>query len=47
MRPPVPVSYAIRLPANDVLERTIEDLLTRPRGPTESPPVGPLSQIPA
>ncbi len=24
--------YAIRLPANDVLERGIEDLLTRPRG---------------
>ena len=41
------VSYAIRLPANDVLERAIEDLLTRPRGPTESCPVGPLSQIPA
>ena len=29
------MSYAIRLPANDVLERAIEDLLTRPRGPTE------------
>jgi hypothetical protein len=26
------VRYAIRLPANDVLERTIEDLLVRPRG---------------
>src|SRR3989441_4236225 len=26
------VRYAIRLPANDVLERSIEDLLTRPRG---------------
>ncbi len=26
------VAYAIRLPANDVLERAIEDLLTRPRG---------------
>jgi len=26
------VRYAIRLPANDVLERQIEDLLTRPRG---------------
>jgi hypothetical protein len=26
------VRYAIRLPANDVLERRIEDLLTRPRG---------------
>jgi hypothetical protein len=26
------VRYAIRLPANDVLERAIEDLLTRPRG---------------
>ena len=24
--------YAIRLPANNVLERRIEDLLTRPRG---------------
>src|SRR2546427_9564182 len=32
------VSYAIRLPANDVLERTIEDLLTRPRGrPSHAP----------
>src|SRR4029434_5850308 len=27
------VRYAIRLPANDVLERRIEDLLTRARGP--------------
>jgi Transposase DDE domain group 1 len=26
------VAYAIRLPANDVLERAIEDLLIRPRG---------------
>jgi hypothetical protein len=26
------VAYAIRLPANDVLERAIADLLTRPRG---------------
>jgi hypothetical protein len=26
------VAYAIRLPTNQVLERTIEDLLTRPRG---------------
>jgi hypothetical protein len=26
------VKYAIRLPANDVLERAIEDLLVRPRG---------------
>ncbi len=26
------VAYAIRLPANQVLEGTIEDLLTRPRG---------------
>jgi hypothetical protein len=26
------VRYAIRLPANDILERQIEDLLTRPRG---------------
>src|SRR5207244_1211049 len=26
------VRYAIRLPANDVLERRIEGLLTRPRG---------------
>jgi len=30
--------YAIRLPANDVLERQIEDLLTRPRGrPSRAP----------
>lgn len=32
------MSYAIRLPANDVLERAIEDLLTRPRGrPSHAP----------
>jgi len=32
------VRYAIRLPANDVLERRIEDLLTRPRGrPSDAP----------
>jgi len=32
------VSYAIRLPANDVLERAIEDLLARPRGrPSHAP----------
>ena len=32
------VGYAIRLPANDVLERQIEDLLTRPRGrPSHAP----------
>ena len=32
------VAYAIRLPANDVLERAIEDLLTRPRGrPSRAP----------
>src|SRR3989442_15896561 len=32
------VRYAIRLPANDVLERRIEDLLTRPRGcPSTAP----------
>ena len=32
------VRYAIRLPANDVLERRIEDLLTRPRGrPSHAP----------
>jgi hypothetical protein len=32
------VRYAIRLPANDVLERQIEDLLTRPRGrPSHTP----------
>jgi Transposase DDE domain group 1 len=32
------VTYAIRLPANQVLERTIEDLLTRPRGrPSHAP----------
>jgi hypothetical protein len=32
------VDYAIRLPANQVLERAIEDLLTRPRGrPSRAP----------
>jgi len=32
------VAYAIRLPANDVLERAIDDLLTRPRGrPSHAP----------
>ena len=32
------VRYEIRLPANDVLEREIEDLLTRPRGrPSHAP----------
>src|SRR5256712_4741351 len=32
------VSYAIRLPANDVLERRMEDLLVRPRGrPSHTP----------
>jgi hypothetical protein len=32
------VAYAIRLPANDVLERAIADLLTRPRGrPSHAP----------
>src|SRR5262249_60757882 len=32
------VRYAIRLPANGVLERQIEDLLTRPRGrPSHAP----------
>jgi hypothetical protein len=32
------VRYAIRLPANGVLERRIEDLLTRPRGrPSHAP----------
>jgi hypothetical protein len=32
------VRYAIRLPANDVLQRQIEDLLTRPRGrPSHAP----------
>jgi hypothetical protein len=32
------VAYAIRLPANDVLARAIEDLLTRPRGrPSHAP----------
>jgi hypothetical protein len=32
------VRYAIRLPANDVLMRQIEDLLTRPRGrPSHAP----------
>src|SRR4029453_2209727 len=33
------VAYAIRLPANQVLERAIEDLLTRPRGPPSHPPL--------
>ncbi len=33
------VRYAIRLPANDVLERQIEDLLTRPRGRPSSAPL--------
>jgi hypothetical protein len=32
------VAYAIRLPANDVLERAVEDLLTGPRGrPSHAP----------
>ena len=32
------VAYAIRLPANAVLERAIEDLLVRPRGwPSHAP----------
>ncbi len=32
------MAYAIRLPANDVLERAIEDLLVRPRGrPSHAP----------
>ncbi len=33
------VAYAIRLPANDVLERAIEDLLARPRGRRSHAPV--------
>jgi hypothetical protein len=33
------VRYAIRLPANDVLERRIEDLLTRPRGRSSHAPL--------
>jgi hypothetical protein len=33
------VRYAIRLPANDVLERRIEDLLTRPRGRVSHAPL--------
>ena len=33
------VAYAIRLPANQVLERTIEDLLTRPRGRSSYAPL--------
>jgi hypothetical protein len=38
------VRYAIRLPANDVLERHIEDLLTRPRGrPLRS--AGPIPEL--
>src|SRR5713101_2671504 len=39
------VTYAIWLPANQVLERTIEDLLTRPRGrPSYAP--RPLPELP-
>src|SRR5215510_8142816 len=38
------VAYAIRLPANQVLERTIEDLLTPPRGPTQLRAAGPVSE---
>jgi hypothetical protein len=35
------VRYAIRLPANDVLERQIQDLFTRPRGrPSRAPLAG-------
>jgi Transposase DDE domain group 1 len=33
------VAYAIRLPANDVLERAIEDLLDRPRGRSSHAPL--------
>ena len=33
------VRYAIRLPANDVLERLIEDLLTRSRGRSSHTPL--------
>src|SRR5262245_31066052 len=38
------VRYAIRLPANDVLERRVEDLRTR-RRPTEPRAAGPLSEF--
>jgi hypothetical protein len=40
------VRYAIRLPANDVLERQIEDLLDPAAGPTESHAAGPLPYLP-
>src|SRR5712671_1375034 len=33
------VAYAIRLPANDVLERAIENLLTRPPGRSSHAPL--------
>jgi hypothetical protein len=39
------VRYAIRLQANDVLERRIEDLLTRPPRPTEPCAAGPVSEL--
>ena len=40
------VRYAIRLPANDVLERTIEDLLVRPRGRPSYAPLVPKLPVP-
>ncbi len=39
------IAYAIRLPANEVLQRIIEDLLVRPRGRPSHAPRGPLSQL--
>src|SRR2546427_1861857 len=40
------VAYAIRLPANAVLERDVEDLLVRPRGRSSHAPLGPLPELP-
>jgi hypothetical protein len=39
------VRYSIRLPANDVLERAIEDLLVRPRRPAQLRAAGPVSEL--
>src|SRR4029453_12659885 len=40
------VAYAIRLPANDVLERAIEDLLTPATRAAQPRPAGPLPELP-
>jgi hypothetical protein len=40
------VSYAIRLPANDVLERAFGDLLTRPRSRPSHAPLGRYRSFP-